>query len=92
MKGEQSQPTPYYSEINKIKAGIADKEQEIDDMLTKFEGGGEAIMRRLIDTDIIDKIFAMWDNVSIKNKQTVEDTLIKRVLVTKETIEIVWKI
>lgn len=122
IKIEQGQPTPYYSEMNKIKAEIAAKEQEIDDMLTKFEGGGEAIMRRLnaridgieceiqelkkellsvetnitgvrlIDTDTIDKIFAMWDKVSMENKQAVADTLITSVLVTKESIEIVWKV
>lgn len=122
IKVEQSQPTPYYAEVNKIKAAIAAKEQEIDEMLTRFEGGGEAIMRRLnarvdsteneiqelkkellsvetnitgvrlIDTGTIDHIFAMWDKVSMENKQAVTDALIKRVLVTKETIEIMWKV
>ena len=122
IKVEQNRPTPYYAEINKIKAAIAAKEQEIEDMLSKFEGGSEAIMRRLnarvdgiegeiqelkkellavetnitgmrlIDTDTIEKIFSMWDKVSMENRQAVADALITRVLVTKESIEIVWKI
>ena len=122
IKLEQSQPTPYYAEINKIKSKIAAKEQEIEDMLNKFEGGSEAIMRRLnnrvdgieveiqdlkkellavetnitgvrlVDTDTIEKIFSMWDKVSVENKQAVADSLITRVLVTKEVIEIVWKV
>ncbi len=122
LKIEQSRPTPYSVEINKIKAAIAAKEQEIEDLLTKFEGGSEAIMRRLnarvdsiegeiqelkkellsvetnitgvrlIDTDTIDKIFSMWDKVSMENRQAVADTLISRVSVTKESIEIVWKV
>ena len=122
IKLEQNQPTPYYAEINKIKAQIAAKEQEIEDMLNRFEGGGEAIMRRLnarvdnieaeiqelkkellavetsitgvrlIDTDTIEKIFSMWDKVSMENRQAVADVLITRVLVTKEVIEIIWKV
>ncbi len=122
IKVEQSRPTTYSAEINKIKAAIAAKEQEIEDLLTKFEGGSEAIMRRLnarvdgiegeiqelkkellsvetnitgvrlIDTDTIDKIFSMWDKVSMENRQAVADTLISRVSVTKESIEIVWKV
>lgn len=122
LKLEQIQPTPHYAEINKIKSLIATKEQEIEDMLNKFEGGGEAIMRRLnarvdgieveiqglkkellavesnitgirlVDTDTARRIFAMWDKVSVRNRQAVADALITRVLVTKEVIEIVWRV
>ena len=123
IKLEQSQPaTPYYAEINKIKAQIAVKEQDIEEMLNKFEGGGGAIMRRLnaridgieveiqelkkelldvetnvtgvclVDTYTIKKIFSMWDKISMGNRQAVADSLITRVLVTKEVIKIVWKV
>jgi DNA invertase Pin-like site-specific DNA recombinase len=44
---EQSQPSQNQSEINLIKIAITKKEQEIDELLKKFEGGGEAVMRRL---------------------------------------------
>lgn len=121
IKAEQSQLSAYHVEINTIKAAVASKEQEIEDMIHKFEGGGEAVMRRLnakivglendivklkndlltiqasetgirqIDTNAIEKIFEVWANVSIDDKQAVADVLIQKVLISKQYIDIVWK-
>lgn len=46
----------------------------------------------LLDTDSIEIIFANWNNISKEDKQTMADILIKKVLVSKTLIEIIWKI
>ena len=45
-----------------------------------------------IDTDSIEKIFKHWDSISKEDKAKVVDILITKVLVSKEKIEIEWKI
>jgi DNA invertase Pin-like site-specific DNA recombinase len=44
---EQSKPSKSQADINAINIAITSKENEIDELLIKFEGGSEAIMRRL---------------------------------------------
>ena len=45
-----------------------------------------------LDTDMINEIFKSWKKIDIKEKQAIADVLIKKVLVTDESIEIVWKV
>jgi DNA invertase Pin-like site-specific DNA recombinase len=44
---EQTQPSANLIEINALRASIASKEKEIETLLDNFEGGSEAVMRRL---------------------------------------------
>ena len=122
LEVEQSQPVGNQAEINTVKISIADKENEINELIDKFEGGSDAVMRRLnsrvealedeilglkqellrlemsnsskkqLDVGFISQVFELWDKVPNEEKQAIADILIKRVKVTKEIIEIEWKV
>ncbi|HPP35891.1 MAG TPA: hypothetical protein PK767_06570, partial [Clostridiales bacterium] len=108
--------------INKLKAEIAEKNKQIDNILKNFAFASQAVIKRMnvevdklteeianlnrqiykleavknnqkqLDTDAIETIFKMWDKVSKEDKQKIVDILITKVLVSKEKIEIIWKI
>jgi len=58
---EQNQPSQNQADINTINIAITNKENEIDDLFNKFEGGNEAIMKRLNNKveKIDNEIFAL---------------------------------
>ena len=76
--------------INKRVEQIDDEILELKNELLRHEMSKSS--KNQLDTDIISEIFKSWDIVSIAEQQAVVDILIKKVLVTKDTIEIVWKI
>ncbi|WML36956.1 recombinase family protein [Clostridium sp. OS1-26] len=122
LKVEQDQPNPNTSEINRIKAEIATKNKEIDEIVDTFVAASSTIKERLnktvdklndeieklndkivrlesssisrdsLDPEQIEEIFDEWDEVSREDKQTVVDILIQKVLVCKESVEIVWRV
>ena len=119
---QQQQDNPHQAEINKLKAEIAEKNKQIDNILKNFAFASQAVIKRMnveveklteeiadlnrqiykletvknnqkqLDTDAIETIFKMWDKVSKEDKQKIVDILITKVLVSKEKIEIIWKI
>ncbi len=122
IKIEQSQPRENHIEINAIKAQIAIKENEIQEIMENLKGANSAVLKYInttvekyddeiiemknnlirlemsnsgkkqLDTDTIEKTFKHWEKISIDERQAISDILIKKVLVTKDTIEIVWKV
>jgi DNA invertase Pin-like site-specific DNA recombinase len=66
---------------------------EISDLYSRIDRlEQEQTTKTQLDTAAIEKIFDQWVRVSKEDKRKMVDILIKRVLVSKEKIEIQWKI
>jgi len=122
IKIEQTKPDKNLAETNAIKTVIANKENEIHEILEKLQDANDGVLKYInktvekldneitelknellkheiaksskaqIDVGKIDEVFKSWDKVSSDNQQALADVLINKVLITKETIEIDWKI
>lgn len=79
---------------------IARMNKEVDELANEIKGLNSQIYKletiktnqRKLDTTALDKIFKNWNNVAKEDRQKVVDILITKVLVSKDKIEIIWKI
>jgi DNA invertase Pin-like site-specific DNA recombinase len=76
--------------MNEEVESLAEEIKELENQIFKLEYSKNETGQ--IDTDSIEKIFKHWDSISKEDKAKVVDILITKVLVSKEKIEIEWKI
>jgi vacuolar-type H+-ATPase subunit I/STV1 len=76
--------------MNEEVESLAEDIKELENQIFKLEYSKNETGQ--IDTDSIEKIFKHWDSISKEDKAKVVDILITKVLVSKEKIEIIWKI
>ena len=76
--------------MNKEVDVLSEEIKELENQIFKLEYSKNETGQ--IDTDSIETIFKHWDSISKEDKAKVVDILITKVLVSKEKIEIEWKI
>lgn len=76
--------------VNKSVQKLATEIEEHREQIVKLEANKS--YRKQIDTKALDNIFKNWHRVSKEDKEKVVDILITKVSVSKDKIEIVWKI
>lgn len=76
--------------MNKVVERLTDEISELNNQICKLETTKNS--RNQLDTKAIETIFGNWGKVSKEGKQKVADILIKKILVSKERIEFVWKV
>ena len=76
--------------MNKVVEKLADEVSALNNEILNLEISKSTHSQ--IDTKAIETIFRKWDKVSKEDRQKLVDILITRVLVSKEKINIEWKI